>query len=55
MPTRMGGPGAPDDMDQAHLTQAWLATDDDPAVRDERGQDVVLETCRTLSGIALPT
>jgi NAD(P)-dependent dehydrogenase (short-subunit alcohol dehydrogenase family) len=28
--TRMGGPGAPDDMDQAHLTQAWLATGDDP-------------------------
>jgi hypothetical protein len=26
----MGGPGAPDDMDQAHLTQAWLAASDDP-------------------------
>jgi hypothetical protein len=26
----MGGPGAPDDMDQAHLTQAWLAAGDDP-------------------------
>ena len=25
VPTKMGGPGAPDDMDQAHLTQAWLA------------------------------
>ena len=31
VPTRMGGPGAPDDMDQAHRTQAWLATSDDPA------------------------
>jgi NAD(P)-dependent dehydrogenase (short-subunit alcohol dehydrogenase family) len=30
VPTRMGGPGAPDDMDQAHRTQAWLATSDDP-------------------------
>ncbi|SMF43766.1 NAD(P)-dependent dehydrogenase, short-chain alcohol dehydrogenase family [Azospirillum oryzae] len=30
VPTRMGGPGAPDDMDQAHLTQAWLAAGDDP-------------------------
>ena len=30
VPTKMGGPGAPDDMDQAHLTQAWLATSDDP-------------------------
>lgn len=25
VPTKMGGPGAPDDMAQAHLTQAWLA------------------------------
>ena len=30
VPTRMGGPGAPDDMDQAYRTQAWLATSDDP-------------------------
>lgn len=29
VPTRMGGPGAPDDMDQAHRTQAWLASSDD--------------------------
>jgi len=25
----MGGPGAPDDMKEAHLTQAWLAASDD--------------------------
>ena len=31
VPTKMGGPGAPDDLDQAHLTQAWLAVSDDPA------------------------
>jgi hypothetical protein len=30
VPTRIGGPGAPDELDQAHLTQAWLATSDDP-------------------------
>ena len=30
VPTKMGGPGAPDDMEQAHLTQAWLAAGDDP-------------------------
>jgi NAD(P)-dependent dehydrogenase (short-subunit alcohol dehydrogenase family) len=30
VPTRMGGAGAPDDMDQAHRTQAWLATSNDP-------------------------
>jgi NAD(P)-dependent dehydrogenase (short-subunit alcohol dehydrogenase family) len=28
--TRMGGPGAPDDLNKAHVTQAWLATSDDP-------------------------
>ncbi|WP_342050070.1 MULTISPECIES: SDR family NAD(P)-dependent oxidoreductase [unclassified Cupriavidus] len=33
VPTRMGGAGAPDDMQQAHLTQAWLATSDDPRAR----------------------
>lgn len=33
VPTKMGGPGAPDDMDQAHLTQAWLAVSDDPLAR----------------------
>jgi NAD(P)-dependent dehydrogenase (short-subunit alcohol dehydrogenase family) len=26
--TKMGGAGAPDDLDEAHLTQAWLATSD---------------------------
>ncbi|MDN7425392.1 SDR family NAD(P)-dependent oxidoreductase [Burkholderia sp. AU45388] len=30
VPTKMGGPGAPDDMDQAHRTQVWLAAGDDP-------------------------
>ena len=33
VPTRMGGPGAPDDLGQAHLTQAWLAVSDDPEAR----------------------
>ena len=33
VPTRMGGPGAPDDMDQAHRTQAWLAVSNDAAAR----------------------
>jgi len=33
VPTRMGGPGAPDDIDQAHRTQAWLAVSDDPAAQ----------------------
>ena len=30
VPTRMGGPGAPDDLRLGHVTQAWLATSDDP-------------------------
>jgi NAD(P)-dependent dehydrogenase (short-subunit alcohol dehydrogenase family) len=30
VPTKMGGPGAPDDMDAAHRTQVWLAVSDDP-------------------------
>jgi hypothetical protein len=32
----MGGPGAPDDLDQAHLTQARLAVSDDPGARVTR-------------------
>ena len=30
-PTKMGGPQAPDDLDQGHRTQVWLVTSDDPA------------------------
>jgi NAD(P)-dependent dehydrogenase (short-subunit alcohol dehydrogenase family) len=29
VPTKMGGPGAPDDLSLAPVTQAWLATSDD--------------------------
>ena len=35
--TRMGGPGAPDDLDQAHRTQAWLAVSDEAAARGSGG------------------
>jgi NAD(P)-dependent dehydrogenase (short-subunit alcohol dehydrogenase family) len=31
VPTKMGGAGAPDDIDKAHRTQVWLATSDEPA------------------------
>src|SRR3984957_5386713 len=31
VPTKMGGPGAPDDLSLAPATQAWLAASDDPA------------------------
>jgi NAD(P)-dependent dehydrogenase (short-subunit alcohol dehydrogenase family) len=30
VPTRMGGPDAPDDLRLGHLTQEWLAVNDDP-------------------------
>ncbi|WP_306738458.1 SDR family NAD(P)-dependent oxidoreductase [Arthrobacter sp. SX1312] len=30
VPTRMGGPDAPDDLDLGHRTQVWLATGEDP-------------------------
>ena len=30
VPTRMGGAGAPDDLDEGRRTQAWLAAGDDP-------------------------
>ncbi|MEV5176937.1 SDR family NAD(P)-dependent oxidoreductase [Streptomyces flaveolus] len=33
VPTRMGGPSAPDDITQAHLTQAWLAVSEDPEAK----------------------
>ena len=31
VPTKMGGPGAPDDLEQGYLTQSWLAVSDDSA------------------------
>jgi NAD(P)-dependent dehydrogenase (short-subunit alcohol dehydrogenase family) len=37
VPTKMGGPGAPDDMDLAPVTQAWLAVSDDPGARVSGG------------------
>jgi NAD(P)-dependent dehydrogenase (short-subunit alcohol dehydrogenase family) len=33
VPTKMGGPSAPDDLNQAHRTQVWLAVSDESAAR----------------------
>jgi hypothetical protein len=33
VPTKMGGPGAPDDLDEGHRTQVWLAVSDDKAAK----------------------
>ena len=37
VPTKMGGPGAPDDLEKGHLTQTWLAVSDDPAAKVSGG------------------
>src|SRR5947209_19242392 len=37
VPTKMGGPGAPDDLRLGHLTQEWLATSDEPEARTSGG------------------
>lgn len=37
VPTRMGGPGAPDDLAQGHQTQQWLATAPEGEIRPRSG------------------
>jgi NAD(P)-dependent dehydrogenase (short-subunit alcohol dehydrogenase family) len=37
VPTKMGGRGAPDDLEAGHLTQTWLATSEDPAAKSSGG------------------
>ncbi|TRW43982.1 SDR family NAD(P)-dependent oxidoreductase [Georgenia yuyongxinii] len=37
VPTRMGGPSAPDDLRLGHRTQEWLATSSDPAALTSGG------------------
>lgn len=37
VPTKMGGPDAPDDINQAHLTQVWLAVSGDSAAQNTGG------------------
>src|SRR4029450_8139512 len=37
VPTKMGGPSAPDDLRLGHLPQEWLATSDEPGVRTSGG------------------
>ena len=33
VPTKMGGAGAPDDLEEGHLTQTWLAVSDEAAAK----------------------
>src|ERR1051326_5634396 len=37
VPTKMGGAGAPDDLEMGYLTQTWLATSDDAAAKVSGG------------------
>jgi NAD(P)-dependent dehydrogenase (short-subunit alcohol dehydrogenase family) len=37
VPTKMGGPSAPDDLQQGFVTQAWLATSEDTLARSTGG------------------
>jgi NAD(P)-dependent dehydrogenase (short-subunit alcohol dehydrogenase family) len=37
VPTKMGGPGASDDLEEGHLTQTWLAVSEDPAAKVSGG------------------
>jgi NAD(P)-dependent dehydrogenase (short-subunit alcohol dehydrogenase family) len=37
VPTRMGGPGAPDDLELGHRTQTWLAVSDDAEASSSGG------------------
>ena len=68
VPTRMGGPGATDDLSLAPVTQAWLATEADvtgehffhqrpasvhPDTRVPGYQDELLAYCATLTGVTL--
>jgi NAD(P)-dependent dehydrogenase (short-subunit alcohol dehydrogenase family) len=54
VPTKMGGPGAPDDLSLAPVTQAWLAVSDDPAAR-VTGQYFYHQNPRRVSSAALRT
>jgi len=69
--TKMGGRGAPGDLNQAHLTQVWLATAPStpsggyyyhlqphathPAASDPEVQDAFLEVCSELTGVPFPS
>ncbi|POX57334.1 hypothetical protein C3489_01085 [Streptomyces sp. Ru71] len=37
VPTRMGGPSAPDDLDEGHRTQEWLATAEEEEITPRSG------------------
>src|ERR1700733_9685899 len=48
VPTKMGGAGAPDDLDEGHRTQVWLAVSDDPAATVSGGYFYHIQKRRSL-------
>jgi hypothetical protein len=50
----MGGPGAPDDMSLAPVTQAWLAVSSDPGARVTVVRVVAWPTRRAISSMLTP-
>jgi NAD(P)-dependent dehydrogenase (short-subunit alcohol dehydrogenase family) len=46
VPTRMGGPGAPDDLELGHRTQEWLAASDDAEALSSGGYWYHRERCQ---------
>jgi NAD(P)-dependent dehydrogenase (short-subunit alcohol dehydrogenase family) len=70
VPTKMGGPGAPDDLEAGPKTQVWLATTEEAvtgghfyhlkprqplaAAHDSAVQDRLLEACAKLTGVPFP-
>jgi NAD(P)-dependent dehydrogenase (short-subunit alcohol dehydrogenase family) len=54
VPTKMGGPGAPDDMSLAPVTQAWLAVSSEPAA-NVTGQHFFHQRARDAPAIAHST
>ena len=69
VPTRMGGPSAPDDLELGHRTQTWLAVEDGvgtgsywyhqehqrPAdtTSDPKSQDALLDELARMTGLSL--
>jgi NAD(P)-dependent dehydrogenase (short-subunit alcohol dehydrogenase family) len=41
VPTKMGGRGAPDDLDEGYATQTWLAVSDDPRRRSAAATSII--------------
>jgi NAD(P)-dependent dehydrogenase (short-subunit alcohol dehydrogenase family) len=54
VPTKMGGRSAPGDITKAHVTQAWLATSDDPLARST-GNYFFHQKLREPNPVAMPS